>query len=286
MTNAMDDREKRTPLTLVADNSSATLEQQRAQQDLERHQSRAANAIQQLAINLLRIIAGAGEPSSLLRNIDDARTAYIDYLNVAKETGHPAVLLTRELALDQLFSREDREREPKTEKDGLAWAQPSDPYGEDLEDKARAKVELRRAALRQVALALSSGETEPHLKAHGGNLDDIIRSMLDAKRQLEQQRSLTPRQADPQRRAIAKRKISELQHEERTSQIKSLPAHQVAGLQAVAAGTVDQTDGFTLDVLGRMKLLTRPKGSKRKSAWELTEEGRMALEVHKNAIRS
>lgn len=277
----MNDREKGPPLTLVTDNPSAAIAKQRTQQVLEHCESAATEAVRQLAINLLRIIAGAGEPWSLLRNIDDARIAYVDYLNAARAAGSPAAPLTSELNLDHLFSRPSQEQRAMTETDWLRWAGPGDPYEEYFESNTQAKVELRRAALRQVALALSSGETEPHLKAHGGNLDEIIRTMFDERKQFEQQQSRPPRQADPERLAIAQRKITELRRQSRMRQLKSLPLHQVAALRAVQAGAVDQTDRFTLDVLGSMTLLVRTKGSKKKSDWRLTDDGLLALDIHK-----
>ena len=277
----MDDREKGTPLTLVADNSPGAVEQRRAQQEAERSESRATDAIRRLAINLLRIIAGAGEPGALLRDIDEARTAYLDYLSAGEKAGYPDESPTGRLHLDHLFSWEGREHEPVTEEDWRRWAQPSNPHEEYLKDKARAKLELRRAALRQVASVLSSGASrEPRLKAHGGDFEEIIRSIVAAERRLQQQKLLPPRQPDPERRAIAERKTADLRREQRIHQLKSLPAHQIAGLRAVEAGTVDQIDGFTLDVLGRTTLLTRPKGSKAKSAWVLTDDGRLALKIH------
>jgi hypothetical protein len=278
----MNDRKKEAPLTLVADNSSEALEKQRAQQELERSKSRASDLMRRLAVNLLRVIAGAGEPWALMREIDEVRKASLEYLSAAKEADHPAEPLTRELDLDLLFSWQNRKREPVTEEDWHRWAEPSNPHEEYFESNARAKLELRRAVLRQVASVLSSRETrEPHLKAHGGNLDDIIQSILAAEKQFEQQKSRPPRQPDPERVAFAEQKIAGLRREQRTRQIESLPAHQIAGLRAVEAGTVEQTDRFTLDVLGSMKLLTRPKSSKEKSEWQLTDEGRLALEIHK-----
>jgi hypothetical protein len=186
------------------------------------------------------------------------------------------------LDLDYLFSDKNRDIRPQTEEDWLRWAQPSDPYEEYLEGKARDKLALRRAALRQVASVLSSGDPrEPHLKAHGGNLDDILRSMLDARSRFEQERSRPPRQADPSRQAIANQKIAELKRDRRKRQLESLPAHQIAALRAVEAKSVDQTDRFTLEVLGSMKLLARPKRSTKKSDWQLTDDGQMALDIHR-----
>jgi hypothetical protein len=276
----MDDDKKGKPLTLVADNSSATLEERRALQEFEHSTSRATAAIRRLTVNLLRIIAGAGEPLELHRNLDEAQAFYLDYLKAAEKAGRLAETLTNDLDLDSLFSRE--RPEPLTEEDWRRWAQPRDPYDEYCESKAQDKLELRRAVLRQVASVLSSGDPrEPHLKAHGGNLDEIIRRMLDAEVRFDQERSRPQKQVDPYRSAIAERKIAEIQRNRRKRQLESLPSHQIAALRAVAAKSIDQTDRFTLDVLGSMKLLVRPKGSTKKSDWQLTDDGQMALEIHK-----
>jgi hypothetical protein len=280
----MDDENKGTPFTLVADNSSTTLEERRAQQEFNRSASRATAAIKRLSVNLLRIIAGAGEPWELHRNLDEMQASYLDYLKAAERANRPVEPLTNELDLDNLFLCVDQDPEPLTEEGWLGWAQPSDPYEEYFENKARHKLELRRAALRQVASVLSSGDPrEPHLKAHGGNLDDIIRRMLDAKSRFEQEKSRPPKQADPHRRAIADQKIAEIQRVRRKRQLESLAAHQIAALRAVEAKSVDQTDRFTLEVLGSMKLLVRSKGSTKKSDWHLTDDGQMALEIHKQS---
>jgi len=276
----MDDEKNATPLTLVADNSSATLEERRAQHEFGHSASRATATIKRLAVNLLRIIAGAGEPHELHRNLDEVRESYLDYLKAAERAGRYAEPLTNGLDLDSLFSREDPE--PLTEEDWLRWAKPRDRYEEYFDGNAQDKLELRRAALRQVASVLSSGDPrEPHLKAHGGNLDEIIRRMLDAKNRFEQERLQPPNQVAPHRLAIAERKIAEIRRDRRKRQLESLAIHQLAALRAVAAKSVDQTDRFTLDVLGSMKLLVRPKGSTKKSDWQLSDDGRTALEIHK-----
>jgi hypothetical protein len=60
-----------------------------------------------------------------------------------------------------------------------------------------------------------------------------------------------------------------------------LAPRQIAALRAlVTSNGLDEFDAFTFDVLGRMGLLARPKGSKAKTDWQLTEEGRAALERH------
>jgi hypothetical protein len=280
----MDDKEKGIPLTLISNNSSVTIEERRLQQEFDRSASRASAAIKRLAVNLLRIIAGAGEPWELHRNFEEVHASHLEYLKVAEKAGRPAEPPTKELDLDYLFSRETRDAEPRTEEGWRRWAQPREPYDEYFESKARDKLELRRAALRQVALVLSSGDPrEPHLKAHGGNLDDIIRHILDAENRFEQARSQPLKGVDFYRRAIAEQKIADIRRDRRRRQLQSLAAHQIAALRAVEAKSVDQTDRFTLDVLGSMKLLVRSKGSTKKSDWQLTADGQIALEIHKKS---
>lgn len=278
----MDDREKKRSLTVVAENSSEALEKRRARDETQQVKLRAAGAVKQLAVNLLRVIAGAGEPLNLLRDIDNARALYVDYISAARSADQQVHLPIEGLDLNSLFSSPRREHEPTTEEDWRRWAQPSDPYEEHFRYINHAKLELRRAILRQVASVLSSGETrEPHLQAHGGNLDDIIKDICSAHRQFANIKSQPRKPACPERLAIAEGKIAELRHEKRIQQIRSLPAHQIAGLVAVEAGTVEQTDSFTLDTLGRMELLRRPKGRKSKADWQLTDDGLLALKIHK-----
>jgi len=63
--------------------------------------------------------------------------------------------------------------------------------------------------------------------------------------------------------------------------------HQLRGLRAVSDGSEQalvQTDGFTLDVLGRLGFLERMQGvPKTKRSWQLTELGRRALDHHDGA---
>jgi hypothetical protein len=61
--------------------------------------------------------------------------------------------------------------------------------------------------------------------------------------------------------------------------IAALAPHQIAALRAVSASCgFDNIDAFTFNVLGHIGLLKRPRGSKAKTDWQLTDEGRAALE--------
>jgi Meiotically up-regulated gene 113 len=63
--------------------------------------------------------------------------------------------------------------------------------------------------------------------------------------------------------------------------VAALAPHQIAALRAVGTSNGhDKIDALTFDVLGRIGLLMRPKGTKTKTAWQLTDEGRAALEQH------
>jgi hypothetical protein len=64
------------------------------------------------------------------------------------------------------------------------------------------------------------------------------------------------------------------EQERRQKAIAALAPHQIAALRAVVTSNgLDEFDAFTFDVLGRMGLLMRPKGTKTKTAWQLTDEG-------------
>ena len=61
--------------------------------------------------------------------------------------------------------------------------------------------------------------------------------------------------------------------------IAALAAHQIAALRAVSASCgFDNIYAFTFNVLGHIGLLKRPRRSKAKTDWQLTDEGRAALE--------
>lgn len=72
-----------------------------------------------------------------------------------------------------------------------------------------------------------------------------------------------------------KKRAAELSHE-----LANLSSHQLSALRAVEGGSPEAlviVNSFTLDVLGRMGLLSRGKGQRGKGAWRLTEGGQLAL---------
>jgi Meiotically up-regulated gene 113 len=80
-----------------------------------------------------------------------------------------------------------------------------------------------------------------------------------------------------------KRQVAALaqEQERRQKAIAALAPRHITALRAVVTSSgFDEIDAFTFDVLGRMGLLTRPKGSKVKADWQLTDEGRAVLEQH------
>jgi hypothetical protein len=69
------------------------------------------------------------------------------------------------------------------------------------------------------------------------------------------------------------------EEQKRKRQLAALAPHQIAALRAIVASSgFDEIDAFTFGVLGRMGLLMWPNGTKTKTAWQLTDEGRAALE--------
>ncbi|HLH92168.1 MAG TPA: DUF433 domain-containing protein [Xanthobacteraceae bacterium] len=89
---------------------------------------------------------------------------------------------------------------------------------------------------------------------------------------------------EPARVERADSEIAVLAQKQRAAELPHEPpilgAYQLSALRAVVSGSPDAlaiVNSFTLDVLGRMRLLSRGKGQKGKAAWRLTDEGRRAL---------
>jgi hypothetical protein len=281
------DDERKSIVTLVSENSSTKIVADRARET-------AFRCLSGLAVNLLRIIGGAGKPETLLIDIDNARSAYIDYLQTAKAAGQ--VLPERAcsgLNIDALFRSEVRY--PATEEEWQRWAR-DDPYGDYMAEWEAIKLSLRRSVLREIAAELAGVSVQS--QRHGNDIDSAIRSMSDAQEKFYKRRDnpvpapsrrlppsmplMTPR-ANAAMATIAEQAIADLKRAKRDGEIASLAGHQVEGLRAVQVGSVEAlapVNSFTLDVLGRMGLLKRTKGGRGKGAWQLTDDGRLALERH------
>jgi hypothetical protein len=143
--------------------------------------------------------------------------------------------------------------------------------------------EYKDEAHRLLGLEMS---LEDDLEAAGFNATDY--------RYLNQYPGLTKEQAEHLRereerlriereRQVAQYKLMQQVREKQRHEkdIASLAPRHIAALRAVVASNgLDEFDAFTFDVLGRIGLLTRRKGSKAKTDWLLTDEGRAALERH------
>lgn len=243
-----------------------------------------------LAANLLRIIGGAGKPQTLLVDIDEARTAYIDYLQTARAEGQllpePA---SSGLDIDALFKSEIRK--PVTEEQWKEWAR-DDPLRDYLIEQKLIKLSLRRSVLREIAAELAGIPVQS--QKYSNEIDDAIHRMIRARERFDQRKSsvsVSPRRQSPSvplstppiRTAIADQAITDIRRAKRDNEIACLDSYQIAGLRAVQAGSAEAlalVNSFILDVLGRMGLLVRAKGGKGKAAWQLTDDGRLALERH------
>lgn len=283
MTN---DDEKRSFVTLVSENSSAKIAADRARQTASRRLS-------DLAVNLLRIVAGAGKPEKLLIDIDNARSAYIEYLQAAKIAGQVLPeCASSNLNIDALFRTEVRN--PETEEDWQRWAR-DDPYRDYIAEREAIKLSLRRSVLREIAAELAGAGVQS--QRHGNDVNGAVRHMSDAQERFNKLRDnrapapprplpsvpLVTAHANADRATIAEKAIADIKRAKRAGEIAGLSSHQVEGLRAVQAGSVEAlalVNGFTLDVLGRMGLLKRTKGGRGKCAWRLTDDGRFALERH------
>jgi hypothetical protein len=253
----------------------------------------AFSCLSDLAVNLLRILGGAGKPETLLSDIDKARSAYVDYLQTARADGQilpePA---SSGLDIDTLFKSEIPK--PATEEEWQRWAR-DDPYRDYLIEREYIKLSLRRSVLREIAAELAGVQVQS--RRYSNEIDDAIHRIIRAKETLDQQESsasVSPRRKSPSvpvmpvstppvRVAIAEQAIADIRRAKRDNEIACLDNYQIAGLRAVQAGSAEAlalVNSFTLDVLGHMGLLVRAKGGKGKAAWQLTDDGRLALERH------
>jgi hypothetical protein len=85
--------------------------------------------------------------------------------------------------------------------------------------------------------------------------------------------------ANQRSRALYER-LKQEEYQKRDRAMSNLSPRQIAALRAlVTSNGLDEFDAFTFDVLGSIGLLTRRKGSKAKTDWQLTDKGRAALEA-------
>jgi hypothetical protein len=287
-------------IRLVVENDPARLAANHVRANDDRQRDHAARTLRRLAVNLLRVIAGAGEPDRLPRDLRDAFAAWAEFAEADHNTlaGTPGV---NELTIDHLFL--DNESEPQNEEEWERWAE-ANPRRDYVEQSEWIMRDLRRAILREIAAIIDGSQVQISRRERDvqSALNRLERArdeyFSDQRRQRiadaavasqRQQRKTDQPIAhvraskptlDPVRQAKAEKEIAKLREVERDNMIANLNTYQWAGLRAVQSadpGAFESVNAFTLDVLGSMKLIKRKPGSKSKRDWQLTDLGMLAL---------
>jgi hypothetical protein len=271
----------------------------------------AAASLAMLVANLLRVLAGAGEPYALPGSLLKASEHYRDAHNAGKVGQMPGL---EDLILYHLFREGEERDKPQTEEEWRRWA--ADDPRRDFEEERRSLLhQLRRHVLREIASTIMGSELQ--IRREERQIDDVLRRLEEARehyldrprkpsnqyrrsiagqeiaklrgadtklRRPAKQAIVNVRERNPNpnsRQGIADLEIENLQARKRDELIACLQPHQWAALQAVHSGEIrafDAADAFTFDVLARMKLLERKTGGgKSKRDWQLTEFGVLAM---------
>ena len=279
-------------MKIISENTPEHIAKLRAREKAEHAAKTASVALRELIANLFRIVAGAGEPVSLLAQTEQFRSAYVTWLNAAHEVGSPLpndADVWSGLTLNELFPDE---RGPQTEQEWREWVS-GDPRLEYLRERDREMDDIRQIVLREIAATLSG--VTMHSRKHHGDFHMAIQRICDARERYTKEKG-RPFKANPFRIHLAEEAIANLKRKEvedanraaaelKERRIANLAEHQLRALRAIEHGSAEllaQTDNFTLDVLKSIGLLRREKGIKGKAAWRLTDEGRTALERHES----
>lgn len=253
-------------IRLVAKNDPAQIATEYAHQKAE-------SAMTNFVANLLRVIAGAGQPDAVITNMHDTLAAWLEFDKAAG--WHQPTPMPSLPTLDALF--EPTATAPQTEDQWRQWAT-DDPMREFHDERDRIVRVLRTAVLREIAGKMTGHPF--HVSTYGGQITQAMRDYQRAHETLAASRDRPPRPA-PYRQQIAADAIDKLREQARDDMIAGLRTDQFAALRAVQSGAPEgfnAFDAFTFDVLGRMGLLRRkPDSRKSKRDWELTDLGTLAL---------
>ena len=270
----MSDDDDKKPLRLVSSQPGRAVAEVRAKSDADYEHQLAAQAMETFIVNLLRVIAGAGQPYSVITEMHDAFVAWQEWHKAAEAAGQPKHDTSGLFTLHDLFP--ERRWKPQTEAEWDQWLA-SDFRRRRLRRRAPPPAgQSATAVLREIASKVTG---HPALPKHAHEVTDAMEKYgtLRERHRTPQLRRLNERDIDIHARAVAR-----LREQASDGMIAGLRADQVAALAAVAAGTpegFEPFDAFMFDVLGRMGLLQRkPNGRKSKRHWDLSEAGRLALE--------
>ncbi|AMN42936.1 hypothetical protein [Rhodoplanes sp. Z2-YC6860] len=313
-----DEPPKNDKLRLVIENDPARIAERQKQIVADDAHDQSAASLATLVANLLRVLAGAGQPYAMPGDLLKAAEHYRDAYNAGSHGQMPGL---EDLILYHLFRENEERDKPQTEEEWLHWA--ADNPERDYEEERRSLLhQLRRHVLREIASTITGSDLQ--IRRERGEIDDVLRRLEQAgDRYFNRPSNLTSsyrrnraereiaklRGADTQVRDLAKEpitkvrsqkpnlssrqeiadlEIEKLQARERDKMIAGLQRHQWIALYAVHSGETrafDAVDAFTFDVLASMKLLERKPGQgKSKRDWQLTEFGVLAISRAPGAI--
>jgi hypothetical protein len=306
-----DDPPKRDKIRLVADNDPASIAERQKQSAADDARDRAATSLATLVANLMRVLAGAGEPYTIPSDLLTASEHYRDSYNAGNRGPMPGL---GDLTLYHLFREGEELDRPQTKEEWRLWGA-DDPRRDYEEERRLLLSQLRVHVLREIASTITGSQLQ--IRREKQEIDKTLRELEEARERYFNgsrrppsgyRRSVAEHEIEKLRRAdierqydarretanardqkpnlgsrqqIADSEIKSLQIRKRDEMIASLQAHQWSALRAVQSGeshSFDATDAFTFDVLARMELLERKRGGgKSKRDWQLTELGMLAI---------
>jgi hypothetical protein len=294
---------------LVAENDPARIAEHQKQVAADDARDQAAASLATLVANLLRVLAGAGQPYVVPSNLLKASEHYRDAYNTGNRGQMPGL---DDLILYHLFREGEERDKPQTEEEWRHWAE-NNPRRDYEDERGLLLHQLRRHVLREIASTITGSELQ--IRREEQEIDNVLRRLEEARehyfngprkspspyrRSIAEHEIAQLRGVDTElqrnanqgiakvrdqkpnlnsRQEIADREIENLQAQKRDEMIVGLQPHQWVALHAVHSGEAfDATDAFTFDVLARMTLLERKPGrGKSKRDWQLTEFGALAM---------
>ena len=185
-------------IRLVADNDPARIAEHRQQLAADDTRDQAAASLATLIANLLRVLAGAGQPYAVPGDFLKAVEHYRDAYNAGNRGQMPGL---EELILYHLFREGEERDKPQTEEEWRRWA--ADNPRRDYEEERRSLLhQLRRHVLREIASTITGSDRQ--IGREQREIDNVLRRLEEARQHYFNRPRNPPR---PYRRSIAEREI-------------------------------------------------------------------------------